>query len=151
MQRWKMAQFIFQIRTGIIRKYRLNLRGSCRTRYRSPGYQILLLRRCSQTRRRSWANHTRAPETLQPNSDRQDGWSTVIDDSTWSLIRNSHRRQHTGRHSLNLSRALTVSRCRTLRRDPELAGAGEESPVSLRCPQRSIAEAWETNTRNRVI
>ena len=60
-----------------------------------------------------------------------------------SLIRNSHRRQHTGRHILNPNRAHPARRTACLTRRlspcvtlsgcsaeiPKLAGAGEESPV----------------------
>ena len=67
--------------------------GSLLVRNRSPSHQIIPRRRRSQTRLRSRTNNTRAAETPHPNSDRQNRWSTVIDDGARSLIRYSHMRQ----------------------------------------------------------
>ena len=49
-------------------------------------------------------------------------------------------------HPARRTACLARRRCLMLRGDPKLAGAGEESSISLRWPERSIAEAWETNT-----
>ena len=78
-------QFVLQTGPGIIRRDCSKHRSGCPLRNRTPGHWSFLRRGSSQTGRCSWANHRRTSEVTQPNRDRQNKWTAVVDHSSRQL------------------------------------------------------------------